>query len=91
MEALMTGRGDSNSEEDCLTVGEAYLAMFYFVDSYWKRGGRSDGSVTLLRNDLGPLPSSDTKAEVETTDPAFWSDWLEAIRIARAKGIPGQL
>ena len=37
-----------------LSLTDAYLAMYYFVREYWERGGRRDGSVTLLLTDLGP-------------------------------------
>jgi hypothetical protein len=85
---------DSESDKirrDCLTVRDAYLAMFYFVDAYWCRGGANDGSVTLVRHDLGPASDPDDESLLQTTDPAFWEDWLTAIEKARSQGIPAKL
>ena len=76
---------------DCLSIRDAYLAMFYFVDAYWQRGGRRDGSVTLLCNDLGPMVDPDDENALMTTDPAFWTDWLAAVESARSRGLPSRL
>ena len=79
------------SANGCLSVRDAYLAMFYFVDAYWQRGERGDGSVTLLRHDLGPAADPDDENVLITTDPAFWTDWLVAVESARSRGLPSRL
>jgi hypothetical protein len=76
---------------DRLSIRDAYLAMFYFVDAYWQRGGRGDGSVTLLCHDLGPMADPDNESALITTDPAFWTDWLAAVELARSSGLPSRL
>ncbi len=82
---------NSVEKEPCLTFTEAFLAMYYFIDAYWKRGGRMDGSVTLLRHALGPEARSEADGSLQTADPAAWSDWIEAIQAARSRGLPGQV
>jgi hypothetical protein len=82
---------DAVSASAPLTAKDGYLAMYYFVRAYWERGGRRDGSVTLLCNDLGPLADPDKAGGMMTTDPAFWGDWLAAIERARDEGIPKAL
>lgn len=78
-------------KDDCLTVRDAYLAMFYFIDAYWQRGGRTDGSVRLLRHDVGLTANPENAATLLTTDPAFWTDWLAAVESARSRGLPTEL
>jgi hypothetical protein len=65
--------------------------MYYFIDAYWQRGGRTDGSVALLRHAVGPAANPDNDDALLTTDPAFWSDWLAAIETARSNGVPREL
>jgi len=76
---------------DQISLRDAYIAMYRFVDEYWKRGGRRDGSVTLLRHALGPAADPHDETALQTSDPASWSDWLAAVRAARAKGLPEEL
>ncbi len=84
-------RRDDASASVALGVKDAYLAMYYFVRAYWERGGRRDGSVTQLCNDIGPLADPDNAGGMMTTDPAFWGDWLSAVERARQEGIPTAL
>jgi len=65
--------------------------MHYFLDAYWQRGGRADGSVTLLRHAPGPIRDPDNEDALLTTDPAFWDDWWAAIDKARSDSIPTTL
>lgn len=65
--------------------------MYYFVKDYWERGGRRGGDVTLLLTALGPAPDLEHHDAVVTDDPAFWDDWLHAVKRARAEGFPKQL
>lgn len=63
-----------DSDDERLTIAEAYRAMFLFLEAYWRSGGkRSDeiggmlGSMAFLQGDGG------------TMDPACWSDWEAAV------------
>ncbi|WJY20383.1 hypothetical protein QTA57_10945 [Fontisubflavum oceani] len=54
-----------------LSPEQAYLAMFCFLDSFYKRTGSDDvgallGSMSLL-NDGRPM------------DSALWGEWLESV------------
>jgi hypothetical protein len=75
----------------CLTAKDAYLAMYYFVEAYWERGGKREGSVTLLLSALGPSADPSDPDLVETSDPAFWDDWLDAVKHAMDRGFPASL
>jgi hypothetical protein len=77
-----------NPKDARLSLPEAYLAMYYFVEAYWERGGRADGILTMLVHDLGPLADPTSPDTLETTDPAFWSDWVAAVKRALAEGFP---
>jgi hypothetical protein len=88
---MSRGREPSTAGDDCLTIREAYLAMYYFIEAYWQRGRRTDGSVTLLLSDAGPTADPGNDDTLLTTDPAFWSDWLAAIEAARSRGVPREL
>ena len=79
------------SGSDLISVNDAYLAMYRFVDAYWERGGRGDGSVTLLRHALGPSADPHDQTAIQTSDPASWGDWLAAVKAAKAEGFPGNL
>jgi len=69
-----------------LSLKDAYLAMYYFIDAYWKRGGRRDGSINLLCHAIGPSVDDQDNTRFETSDPAAWDDWLDAVKAARSKG-----
>ena len=74
-----------------ISVHDAYLALYYFINAYWERGGRRDGNVTLLAHAVGPLERSEGTGAVETNDPAMWRDWLAAVETARSQGYPEEL
>lgn len=74
-----------------LTARDAYLGMYYFVRAYWERGGKRDGSVTLLLHAIGPMEDPNAPAQLMTTDPAFWDDWLASLEQARTQGLPREL
>lgn len=76
---------------DQITVKEAYIALYRFIDAYWERGGRRDGSVTLLRHALGPETEPGDETVLRTADPASWGDWLAAVNAARSEGLPTEL
>lgn len=79
---------DDNETRAVLTPHEAYLAMYYFVDAYWERGGKRDGNVMLLRHAMMPFKDQPDPETIATDDPAFWDDWIVAIRKARRDGLP---
>jgi hypothetical protein len=82
----------TDDSHQLLTPKEAYLAMYYIIDAYWERGGRLNGSVTLLRHAAGPEKTDPEDADaLWTTDPAFWDLWLKAIEKTRTEGIPPSL
>jgi hypothetical protein len=86
---VVTCRGRKDSPEaERLSLSDAYIAMYYFVDAYWRRGGRADGNVALLTHGLQPSADPTDDAALQTADPAFWSDWLAAVERARADGLP---
>lgn len=74
-----------------LSPQTSYLAMYYFVRAYWERGGRRDGSITLLCQALGPRQDAQNPEAIMTNDPAFWNDWLQAIERTRTEGFPSDL
>jgi hypothetical protein len=73
---------------ESLTPREAYLAMYYFVDAFWERGGRRDSNVMLLRTWMMPFKEQPDPDAVATDDPAFWDYWIEAVEKARTEGLP---
>jgi len=73
-----------------ISIRDAYIAMYRFVDAYWERGGRRDGSVTLLRHALGPTADPNNESALQTSDPASWDDWIAAVNAAR-EGLPPEL
>jgi len=84
----MTFQDDSKrTDEDLISVRDAYFAMFYFIDAYWQRGGRAGGSLTLLRHAIGPTTDPDGESGLLTADPASWSDWPSAVDSARSQGV----
>jgi hypothetical protein len=76
------------SASDQITVRDAYVAMYRFVDAYWKRGGERDSAVTLLRHALGPSADPRDDTAILTSDPASWNDWLNAVKLATSEGLP---
>ena len=87
----MMSQDDESDVNGQLSLRDAYLAMYYFVRAYWERGGRREGSVTLLVNDLGPSEDASNADVVMTQDPAFWDDWIQAVERARTEGFPPSL
>ncbi len=71
-----------------LSLTEAYLAMYYFVEAYFERGRRSDCGMVMLVSNLGPREAPNQPGVAITSDPAFWSDWIAAVQRARRDGFP---
>lgn len=55
-----------------VTLKEAYLIMFDYLDKYWERTGKPDDIGKLL----GELSLSDKAKGKEPMDPAVISDWF---------------
>jgi hypothetical protein len=64
-------------ENTTITVGDAYRAMFKFLDAYWERGLRSDDEIANL---LSSMEYGDELGPTQTMDPAQWHDWLDAVK-----------
>ncbi len=66
-------------ENSTISVGDAYRAMFEFLDAYWKRGSRAglDDPIGCLLSDI---QYGDKLGPTKTADPAQWPDFLEAVR-----------
>jgi hypothetical protein len=67
--------------ETNLTVQDAYLALFKFLESFWIRDGRPDDSLAKLLSWAQPVAA----AKGCPTDPAMWGDWLSAIQQVSTK------
>lgn len=83
----MSDASDSESSK-LVSVRDAYIAMYRFVDAYWERGGRRDGNVSLLRHAIAPTLPPNKQGAVETNDPASWDDWLSAVQSTLERGFP---
>jgi hypothetical protein len=71
------------SGDSQISVRHAYIAMFEFVRHY-KSFFNDDGNVTLLLSDLAPEPDPSDDSALWTSDPGFWSEWLDAVKSAEA-------
>jgi hypothetical protein len=65
---------------DQLSTREAYEAMFRFLEAHYDRTGSHE-----LGTLLGGLAIDE---DGEPMDPAAWTDWLAAVRIATGGGDP---
>lgn len=68
---------------ETLTVKEAYLAMYAFLNELWKRTGSDD-----LAGFLGGMSFLESG---HTADAAAWDDWLDAVKSARAGEVDAML
>ena len=59
--------------ENKVTLKEAYLIMFDYLDKYWERTGKPD--------DIGGLLGELSLCEKEPMDPAAFYDWLDSAKI----------
>lgn len=71
------------SGEDCLTLQEAYLAMFEFMAQLYQRTGSDE--VGSVLGDISML------ADGTTADPAAWGDWMRCVEKARQGAVDGNL
>lgn len=68
---------------DTVTDKEAFLAMYAFLEEYYKQTHSDD--VGGLLGELSLLPDGGT------ADPAAWHDWLQAIQKAKEGKVDAQL
>ena len=71
-----------------LSPREAYLAMYYFVDTYFQRGRNRDTGLVMLMSNLRPKVDPTDEAALWTDDPGLWSEWLAAVDKALEVGVP---
>ena len=62
------------NERDVVSVGDAYRAMFVFLEAYFERTKADE--VAIL------LGSMDLAVDGKPMDPAMWQDWLMAVQKA---------
>lgn len=67
------------TNEQPISVRQAFTAMEYFLTAYEERGG-GDALVSDVLNDIVQFWTDGMPG-----DPAAWSDWLDAVAKARAK------
>lgn len=73
-----------SSEEQHLTVADAYEAAYRFVWQYAEREPASESLQLLL---VAMEPTSDGP---RTSDPASWADWLRCVDdVTRGAPLPG--
>jgi len=70
------------TEENQLTQGQAYLAMFAFLDKQFSLGCDELGGI---------LGSMSLLADGSPADPAFVHDWQEAVSAALLGNVNAQL
>ena len=63
-------------ESKMVTVGDAYRAMFEFIDAYWRRGLEADDQIASMLSSM----QFGNAGPTDTIDPAQWQDWLEAVK-----------
>jgi hypothetical protein len=66
---------------DTITVVEGYDAMRIFLETVWRRHGKTDEEIELL---LGGLKWADGSP----VDPTLGEDWLAAVKIACSGRMP---
>ncbi len=62
---------------DTITIVEGYDAMRIFVETVWRRHGKTDEEIELL---IGGLKWADGAP----VDPTMWEDWLAAVQMVCA-------
>ena len=60
---------------ESLTVREGYEAMLQFIRDYWDRGHSEE--IALMLSHMGISAREEGN---ETNDPAYWGDWLKAVK-----------
>ena len=68
---------DNLTLESKVTLKEAYLIMFDYLDKYWEQTGKPDALGGLL----GELSLSATTEGMKPMDPAAFFHWLDSAKI----------
>jgi hypothetical protein len=67
--------------DEPLTVREAYVAAYLFIQAYWERGLRQDEALATMLG--GMNPGVDLATPRFPLDPAQWHDFIDAVNKAR--------
>jgi hypothetical protein len=59
--------------EPSLTLDQGYAAAYYFIRQFYERDGRKPESMFFL------LCWMELEGPRQTSDPAFWNDWLSSV------------
>ena len=62
---------------DTITLVEGFDAMRIFLETVWRRHGKSNEEIEFV---LGGL----TWPDGSPADPTMWADWLAAVEVARS-------
>jgi hypothetical protein len=62
---------------DTITLVEGFGAMRVFLETVWRRHGKSNEEIEFV---LGGLNWPDGSP----ADPTMWADWLAAVEVARS-------
>ncbi len=68
-------------QEIMLTTEEAFAAMFEFLNSYWREF--KTANVADVLSDAHPAYGG------QSSDPAVWEQWLQAVAIVHARTTGG--
>ncbi|WNH48921.1 hypothetical protein PDM28_00890 [Stenotrophomonas aracearum] len=66
------------STNDSITPEIGYSAMVIFLERYYDRGGGADSLADVMSSISSFLWGDGTP-----NDPAMWTDWLDAIELAK--------
>lgn len=68
------------NNKDPITTEIGYRAMVIFLERYYDRGGGADSLSDVMSSISSFLWGDGTP-----NDPAMWTDWLDAIDLAKKK------
>lgn len=57
-----------------LTPDEAYKAMFFFLDRWWKEGGQKEDNIANILSSMSLL------ADGSSADGAMMQDWKNSVK-----------
>jgi len=70
-----------NSQDEKLTLEQAYCAMFFFLEKWYKMTNSDD-----IGGLLGSLDWT-IWSDAFPIDPAVWGDWLEAVKKMKSSSL----
>ena len=74
-----------------LTLTQAYMVMFRFLEAYYRSKGEPD-ELAILLGDIQPLGHlldrtiEEETDSITTADPASWYGWLDAVAAVLNQG-----